>query len=304
LTSGDGLKLYVQVNTHSSKYTNCSPLLLLQVFPAWFSKWILDYAELHSAIIVSPDYRLLPEATGADILDDMKAFWSWFHDGGPAQTLSRLGYSVPLDTSKVLLLGESAGGYLAVQSVLSGFVRPKAMLLLYPMLDMKADHYTREYAKPIVNVPNFPSSLVDEFLAKLPPVTSRRAITEADPPSRLDLALASVQTGRFLDFLSTEPRLFVLDRIASGDYAKTGPGEAAVLPPFLLLHGEDDSAVPVSGTRRFLETLEKADAKIQFRCIIRPGDHGFEYQATIQDDWLRDGLDWVSSEWLANKSRI
>jgi acetyl esterase/lipase len=277
------------------------------VFPAWFSKWILDYAELHSAVIISPDYRLLPEVKGTDILDDMAAFWTWFHKGGPSGILQQSGYREKLDPSKLLLLGESAGGYLAVQSVLSGFVEPDAMVLLYPMLDMKADHYTKEYNKPIVNVPNFPSNLVVDFLATLPPTDDKRheqAITEADPPARLDLALASVQMGRYLDFIGTDPRLFVLDRIESGDYARRKSGKGAVLPLVFLLHGNEDSAVPIQGSHRFLEVLKKADRNAPVHAAFRSGDHGFDFQATLDDEWLLAGLKWAEEEWLVERSKM
>lgn len=84
------------------------------LFPAWFSKWILDFAELHDAIIISPNYRLLPEVKGVDILRDMQNFWVWIRAGRPQQYLSSIGRSdVVLDMSQMLLVGESAGIYMS-----------------------------------------------------------------------------------------------------------------------------------------------------------------------------------------------
>lgn len=80
------------------------------LFPAWFSKWILDFAELHDAIIISPNYRLLPEVKGVDILRDMQNFWAWIQAERPQQHLSSIGRSdIVLDISQMLLVGESAG---------------------------------------------------------------------------------------------------------------------------------------------------------------------------------------------------
>ncbi|KAJ2989395.1 hypothetical protein NUW58_g3487 [Xylaria curta] len=271
------------------------------LFPAWFSKWILDFAEAQSAIIISPDYRLLPEAKGVDIIRDMEAFWKWFHSDGPSKHLAGIGrHDITLNKNKLLLLGESAGGYLAIQSVLSGFARPNAIVALYPMLDMKADHYTKEYYKPIVGVPNFLHKTIDDFLATLP---ARKAISQADPPARLDLALASVQTGRFLELLGDEPELFVLERIQAGNFVSKSDGRP-IFPPFFILHGDEDSAVPAEGTRKFLQILDRVDPAARYRAAFRPGDHGFDSQATLEDEWLREGLDWVSSEWLADTSRM
>ncbi|KAM5343325.1 hypothetical protein ACJ41O_014291 [Fusarium nematophilum] len=130
------------------------------LFPAWFSKWILDFAEEHSAVIVSPNYRLLPEVKGRVVLHDMSNFWSWMQAGGPERHLASVGRSeVAMDLSQTLLVGESAGGYLALQSVLSGFTRPKAMITLYPMVDMQSPHFTKPYEKPIVGVSNYPNSM-------------------------------------------------------------------------------------------------------------------------------------------------
>ncbi|THC87507.1 hypothetical protein EYZ11_013049 [Aspergillus tanneri] len=49
-----------------------------RLYEPWWSDWLLELALAQSAMIVAPDYRLLPEATGADIMDDMDAFWTWF----------------------------------------------------------------------------------------------------------------------------------------------------------------------------------------------------------------------------------
>jgi acetyl esterase/lipase len=29
--------------------------------------------------VVTPDYRLIPEANGGDIIDDVNDFWTWTH---------------------------------------------------------------------------------------------------------------------------------------------------------------------------------------------------------------------------------
>ena len=79
------------------------------LFPAWFGKWILDYAQLHDAVVVSPNYRLLPEVRGLDILQDMRAFWRWLDDGGAQRCLDEIQSKVKLDVSRTLLVGESAG---------------------------------------------------------------------------------------------------------------------------------------------------------------------------------------------------
>ncbi|RBR13215.1 hypothetical protein FVER53590_09903 [Fusarium verticillioides] len=265
------------------------------LFPAWFSKWVLDFAEEQDAVIISPNYRLLPEVKGWDIIHDMGNFWNWVHCGGPSRHLAAIGQQkLQLDLIRTLLVGESAGGYLALQSVLSGFVRPKAIIALYPMVDMKAAHFTESYAKSIVGVPNYPNEDVNKFLSA---TVVKPAITEADPPVRLDSAMAVVHNGRYLELLGEDPDLFILERIkkmalTSSNYEKS------LFPPLFLLHGEGDTAVPVDGTRKLVDCLQWFDQSTQIYLAVRPGDHGFDFKATIDEPWLREGLNFIVSPWL------
>ncbi|KAK2688391.1 hypothetical protein QWA68_012337 [Fusarium oxysporum] len=270
------------------------------LFPAWFSKWVLDFAEEQDAVIISPNYRLLPEVKGRDIIHDMGNFWNWVHSGGPSRHLAAIGqHKLQLNLIRTLVVGESAGGYLALQSVLSGFVRPKAIIALYPMVDMKAAHFSESYAKSIVGVPNYPNQDVNKFLSA---TVVKPAITEADPPVRLDSAMAVVHNGRYLELLGEDPDLFILDRIKK--VASTSNYEKSLFPPLFLLHGEEDTAVPVDGTRKLVDYLQRFDPSTQIHLAIRPGDHGFDFTATIDEPWLREGLDFVVGPWLDSKSLI
>ena len=83
------------------------------LYAPWFNDWILDYAIANQAIIISPNYRLLPEATGREILDDIHDFWHWFQNTSSVdEILRRAGYDgISLDRGSILLIGESAGKY-------------------------------------------------------------------------------------------------------------------------------------------------------------------------------------------------
>ncbi|KAF3805050.1 hypothetical protein GCG54_00005795 [Colletotrichum gloeosporioides] len=263
------------------------------LFPAWFTTWILDYAEFHDAVIVSPDYHLLPEAKGVDILQDLSNFWSWLSSGGVEHSLASVGLSnIKLDLDQLLVVGESAGGYLALQSVLHGFANPRGMILAYPMIDLESPYYTRRFNKPIVGVPNFPDEVIHEFLTS-PLSGSRKLLTAADPPTRLDLAMAIVQNGRFLEFLGTENELFPLRLLTTN-----GRRDRPILPQCFILHGEEDSAVPVEGTRKFVARLKTVDPSSHVHLAIRPGDHGFDSSAKLGDEWLAKGLQGVTDAWL------
>jgi Tfp pilus assembly PilM family ATPase len=66
---------------------------------------LIDYSILHSAIIVSPDYQMLPEANGMDIMQDLSDFWQWVDQDLQKQ----LATGIEVDLDKILLEGGSAG---------------------------------------------------------------------------------------------------------------------------------------------------------------------------------------------------
>lgn len=157
------------------------------------------------------------------------------------------------------------------------------------MLDLKTPFYTTAYSKPIVGVPNLPSSVVEEHLS-----TSQTVPTEADPPTRLELAFSIVQNGRFLDYLGRDnPDLFPMERIENLSLA-SGRLE---LPPLFIFHGEQDSAVPAEGSRKFVSLLRERFPNARVRLHIQDGDHGFDADATLETPWLKEGLSFISSNW-------
>lgn len=165
------------------------------------------------------------------------------------------------------------------------------------MLDIGSDHYNRSFEKPICGVPNFPAQVVDDLItSKL----NASSITEADPPVRLGLALATVQNGRLLELLGDEAELFPLERIKSKEPFPRPVGES-MLPPFYILHGENDTAVPLEGTLKLLGHLQELDPDAKKYVVIRPGDHGFDATTTIQEGWMKDGLDFIAQEWIMVK---
>jgi acetyl esterase/lipase len=89
------------------------------LYPPLFPPWLLTLAQSHSAIVVSPDYTLLPSPNGlSDITADIATFWKWLHESLPS-ILSERALSHSIDFSRILVHGGSAGGYLAASAALS-----------------------------------------------------------------------------------------------------------------------------------------------------------------------------------------
>ncbi|KAL5514545.1 hypothetical protein ACEPAG_1861 [Sanghuangporus baumii] len=283
-------------------------------YPPWFSPWVLELALKHDAIIVNPDYRLLPEARTDDILDDMDDLWKWVcHDLENEIHNQDACKGIQVDLGRVLVLGDSAGGYLAVQTALSCFnpeskESVRAMIAVYPMVDLRSPFWTTDYPKQVLDFPQLPNSIIDEFLASITNSEERAVVSsaETDDPKRMPLAIALTQHGRYLEVLGTDRdpapgkrRIHPEDRIVDGK----------LLPPALFLHGADDTAVPLSGTENFVQLLRKRkavqglgegmDEKKVLRLVVAPGDHGFENGFHIDEtEWMEESMAFVEKHWL------
>ena len=100
--------------------------------------WLPAYASNSNAIIISPDYRKLPQASGREIIDDVNAFWSWLHDSSVKGFQAQLTHLEPthsVDSSRILIEGGSAGGFCAAHLMLSHPDEIRAAILIYPALD-------------------------------------------------------------------------------------------------------------------------------------------------------------------------
>lgn len=87
-----------------------------RMYEPWFAQWLLDLALDHEAIIITPDYRLLPESNGSDIFSDVAHFWRWIQKDLP-QYMEQKSLPRP-DVSNVLCCGESSGGFISVYCAL------------------------------------------------------------------------------------------------------------------------------------------------------------------------------------------
>ncbi len=74
-------------------------------------KQLQELAREHGFVVVSLDYRLAPEAKLADIIEDLKDGLEWVRTSGPEQ--------FDADSSRIVVAGASAGGYLALMTGLS-----------------------------------------------------------------------------------------------------------------------------------------------------------------------------------------
>lgn len=97
--------------------------------PDMMAAFCARIADRHGVIVLSVDYRLVPEAQGHDALDDCIAALSWLHANA-----DRLG----IGRNRIAVMGDSAGGNLAAGTALrarDASMSVMAQLLMYPALD-------------------------------------------------------------------------------------------------------------------------------------------------------------------------
>lgn len=250
------------------------------MFPDWYQQWTLDYCLLHSAIIVTADYRLLPESTGADLYEDISDFWVWLRANlQPILDNARPG--VEADFDKLLIHGESAGATIAMVSAFSQPVGSiKAIIGMYPAIDIIGQRSEPTEARPLL-----PESLLRDHLSAMQP---GKIVTAALPPERIALAVAMAQHGIIGSYYGTDPK---------HDLWKLLEG-AAVIPPTLVLHGSDDSAVPVEGSVRWVEAAKKKFGEKVKLHIEAGGEHGFDNFVPLETPWLQQELVEITAQWL------
>ncbi|KAI1049523.1 hypothetical protein LB505_008102 [Fusarium chuoi] len=70
---------------------------------------ILEYALENNTILVSCDYRLIPESNGMEILEDIEGVWSWVQSSLDKAIGTITNGKSRADLERVLVAGESAG---------------------------------------------------------------------------------------------------------------------------------------------------------------------------------------------------
>ena len=252
------------------------------MYPEWFSAYMVHFLIRNNAIAVFPNYRLTPEHTGDDILEDIASLGTWLTSSLSAYVKSKEP-SVEPDLSRVLVAGDSAGGWMSLQSVLSLPENTfRACFIQYPMVSnctLSPDAITM--GQPIA-----PKEELDGFLASIKPGT---IISAATPPARMGVMTMLQAHGRWGEFFGTGPHLMPYTRIESAKF----------FVPLYVLHGKDDTLVPVKETEKFVERARQLFPETRIELATPPGEHGFDDSIYEEDEpWLAELIKGVEKSWL------
>lgn len=206
-----------------------------RLYEPWWPVWLLEFALAKGAMIIAPDYRLLPEATGADIMDDMHAFWNWFLHSLPGIAASECWDHWP-DVHRVISAGHSAGGSLALHSAMQRLDVPvRAVLSLYGPLYYDVPELRTARPRPILGVMPPPPRQAERIIRTYVQRTKGTVRTAGDVLEMWGLVACILQQGRLPRMMMArhDPRLDALAVIERRKWC----------PPIWVVHAESDSVV-------------------------------------------------------------
>jgi acetyl esterase/lipase len=171
----------------------------------------------------------------------------------------------------------------------------RAVNAVYPMVNPKAPYFGSGQERPVFNLPAFPPDTLRWHLEKIKrqeAITQKPVIVSAAADAdRFRLMFAACQHGQLGQFFPAGPiSPYLLERTEAGARFPRGG--------VLILHGRDDSVAPVEESYVLRKKLAQVDPNLNFRLVVRDGEHGFDHLAKLHDVWLWDAIQDIVRSWL------
>jgi acetyl esterase/lipase len=239
--------------------------------------------------MVSPAYRMIPESHATDTLNDISDFWTWLHEPGTLTSAIQSRFpSLTPDLDHVATIGESAGGYLALQSTLSldpARTKIRVAMAQYPALfsDLPAWNTHPEEPDPALD------KVVADYVQALEPGKIR---VSTPWPGLQEVVFAMLRNGLMREFgLGKHERL-------TAEYAIAKAKGFGRVPPIWIIQGTEDHLVTTAATDQLVSRLRAELSDLKLKYTVQPGDHGFDCFSKLEDDWVAEGVDWIKGFWL------
>jgi len=209
------------------------------------------------ATVISVDYRLAPETKLPEIIEDIRDSFRWIHSTGKEL--------YKYDTSRLIVAGHSAGGYLTLMCGFCLETKPLALVSYYGYGDVSGDWYSQPdpFYRSIDLVAKEDSGIDKD---------GQETTTDYKGRGVGKLYLYYRQNGLWTKEVGG------IDPAADPDfYQQYNPvgNITSSYPPVLFLHGEEDMDVPHCKSVEMSDALTQTGVKNRL-ITIRDEGHGFD----------------------------
>ncbi|KAE9404896.1 alpha/beta-hydrolase [Gymnopus androsaceus JB14] len=259
--------------------------------------------------------------TAHDVVDDVKDAFVFLRDALAAEGKLPFA-KFRIDPKSIAVAGSSAGGTCAYFAAMHVEPKPACVLSVFATGgDLLISHYFDPKTEPFFRGrPLLDPSQSQDYLYPLSPSVASDIVADSplafNPPAgpglppipanpRMPLALLYLQLGTYLDYYTGEhePSLSKALRAASAEAGSDPEAKrrkmrslipakhSAIFPQFgvdsswpatLLIHGSDDTAVPVTESQNIYEALQRAGVPSCIK-IVQGEDHFFEQTPDAED---------------------
>ncbi|KAI9703080.1 MAG: hypothetical protein M1820_005952 [Bogoriella megaspora] len=257
-----------------------------EVFPLWLSDWAIRT----SSIIISADFRLVPESNGLDILSDLEVLWTWLHSSLPSR-LSTLAPGHDADLSRILSLGSSGGAWCALQLGFAHADAIRGIFLMYPDLNLGSESRVKGAeamgeTNPLQEAWQVPKAEVDDHVNGM---KVGDVVTVGEDFSRVRLVVGLGYYGRWQEFFGKEKVLYPFERIKEG---------VRLPKKVLVVHGNKDTMVPFGSSEEFVGLVKKYLPNTDVKLVVAEGkDHGYDYPMGLEEPSIREAARWIEEAW-------
>ncbi len=210
--------------------------------------------------VVAIDYRLAPVTKLPEIIEDLKDAYGWVRSEGPEL--------FKIDPDRIAVVGHSAGGYLTLMSGFCLSPRPDALVAFYGYGDIAGPWYSEP----------------DPFYNKRPAVTEEHAFEAVGDQVYSGARLPNTGRKRNEFYLYCRQQGIWPQQVSGHDpadldwYKKYEPlrNVTPSYPATVLLHGEEDTDVPIEQSVMMAGELKRHGVEFEF--IRQPSwGHGFDH---------------------------
>jgi acetyl esterase/lipase len=206
-----------------------------RLYEPWWPTWMIQLVQSQGAMIISPDFRLMPGVSPSDVLDDVASFWTWYIGTLPKVAASE-SWDVRPDVGRTICAGQSSGAMIAVHSALEyRDVQIRAVLALcgplcfdVPLLNMPKPRIIGGAKPP---APRQAEAIIRSYITR----NKGKTRTSGNPSDDWEVVMAMVQQGWLPRMVkrNSDPRLDLVANLRA----------KSILPPTWVIHGEQDSVV-------------------------------------------------------------